>query len=325
MSWGLLRFHLDDGGTENLYLLGNDGSTLDWWNMPPQAPTTNEGRAWDGGPRGYLPTADFEGCKYREVNPASPYPQTLGSLNHSQARKYLELVSSSNATAVFLNWRDVGQIPSVWRYSPKQHDNFAINVEGIAYRDTNEMIIGLRSPLRNRMGESVPINKCLNRVTGNALYFKAVPSQFLPTNGHSTNGWAVVAPQVSGPFELDLGGQGIRSIEWCLSGLTNAQGQAVQRYLIIGGPASGGPFEKERANEKYSLYAWHGAPGPGSIAKPQKLIDDLRPYTIRPEGLDLIQHAGEWRLLFVEDRFMATGYGVRNAVHWPVTLLGKVE
>ena len=53
-----------------------------------------------------------------------------------------------------------------------------------------------------------------------------------------------------------------------------------------------------------------------------KLIDDLRPYTTRPEGADLIQVAGEWRAMFVEDRYRATGYATRNMVHWPVSILG---
>ena len=111
-----------------------------------------------------------------------------------------------------------------------------------------------------------------------------------------------------------------RSIEWCPNGLLNADGQTVPRYLIIGGP-----LEKELYGEKYSLYAWDGTPGPDNVATPQELIDDLGPYTTRPEGVDLIQVAGEWRVLFVEDRYRATGYGTRNAVHWPVSILGAVQ
>jgi hypothetical protein len=57
---------------------------------------------------------------------------------------------------------------------------------------------------------------------------------------------------------------------------------------------------------------------------PAKLIDDLRHYTTRPEGVDLIQVNGEWRVMFVEDRFKGTGYATRNAVHWPLGILGVV-
>ena len=73
--------------------------------------------------------------------------------------------------------------------------------------------------------------------------------------------------------------------------------------------------------EKFSLYSWTGNAGDA----PVKLIDDLRSYAVRPEGLDLIQVAGQWRIMFVEDRFKATGYGTRNSIHWPVTIMGSVQ
>jgi len=99
---------------------------------------------------------------------------------------------------------------------------------------------------------------------------------------------------------------------------------SVSRWFPAG-PANGGPLEKELVGEKFSLYAWDGTPGTGNVATPQLLIDDLRPFAIRPEGVDLIQVAGQWRILFVEDRFKATGYGTRNAIHWPVSILGSVQ
>jgi hypothetical protein len=54
---------------------------------------------------------------------------------------------------------------------------------------------------------------------------------------------------------------------------------------------------------------------------PQLLIDDLRPYAVRPEGVDILTVAGQTRVMFVEDRFLAQGYGTRNAVHWPLSIL----
>jgi hypothetical protein len=88
--------------------------------------------------------------------------------------------------------------------------------------------------------------------------------------------------------------------------------------------ANGGPEQREQARQKFSLYAWDGTTVSG-IARPQKLIDDLRPYTVRPEGVDLINVNGQWRILFVEDRYQSTGYATRNAVHWPVSILGPVQ
>jgi hypothetical protein len=125
----------------------------------------------------------------------------------------------------------------------------AINVEAIAYRNNGEMIIGLRSPLSGNANETSDYYAHQNRISGKAFYFRVTDvSQFLPAGG-----WNAAAQGLTGPHELDLGGQGIRSIEWCAQ-LAGGAG----RYLIIGGPANGGPFEKEMFGERFSLYAWTG-------------------------------------------------------------------
>jgi len=120
---------------------------------------------------------------------------------------------------------------------------------------------------------------------------------------------------VAGPLQLNLGGLGIRGCKWCpqlgLNGL----------YLILAGTASGGPVVLENAKSKSSVYSWTGL----STDTPQKLIDDCAPYTTRPEGVDLIQVQGKWRIIFVEDRYQATGYGTRNAIHWPLDILGQLN
>jgi len=38
----------------------------------------------------------------------------------------------------------------------------------------------------------------------------------------------------------------------------------------------------------------------------------------------LIVIHGQPRVLFVEDRYFASGYGTRNAIHWPVAILGNI-
>ena len=119
---------------------------------------------------------------------------------------------------------------------------------------------------------------------------------------------------------MNVGGLGIRSVKWCPTGLTNAQGTQVARYLVLAGNANGGPLVRENVRQKTSLYSWDGNPA----HQPTLLIEDLFGYAIRPEGVDLINVNGEWRLLFVEDRFQSTGYATRNAVHWPVNILGDI-
>jgi hypothetical protein len=76
-------------------------------------------------------------------------------------------------------------------------------------------------------------------------------------------------------------------------------------------------LEKETFGVKFSLYSWDG----NVNTTPTRLINDLRPYAVRPEGVDLITVGGQSRVIFVEDRFLAQGYGSRNAVHWPLSIL----
>jgi hypothetical protein len=162
-----------------------------------------------------------------------------------------------------------------------------------------ESSIGFRSPLRNR-------------TTGNA-YYATITNQasFLPAAGWVAN---TPAAGVSAPAELDLGGRGFRSIEWCPS--LGAQGL----YLIIAGPADGGPLEKEVTGGVFSVYGWRG---PGNV--PVQLIADLRRYAVRPEAIDVIVIGSETRLLFLEDRFRGQGYAARNGVHWPLSILGNLS
>ena len=109
----------------------------------------------------------------------------------------------------------------------------------------------------------------------------------------------------------------IRSIKWCPQLGPGGTG----RYLVLAGSANGGPLVREKTKQRFSIYSWTGSP----TTAPSLLIDDLQGYAIRPEGIDLINVSGEWRVLFVEDRFQSTGYATRNAVHWPLSILGAIN
>jgi len=305
-------FNFADSGNEDIFFRWTNTVILEQWNMrdPDQGSVDfTQGRVWDGGPRGFVViTQDFDACLYRTLTPQSPYPPNLGGLNHAQARKYLDAVADVNQTNVYLMWQNIGVLPSVERYSPKQHDFHSINFEDIAFRNTNEMVLGLRAPL-------------VNRTTGNAYYFVATNlSAFLPANGWTTG----QLQGISGVLQMNLGGLGVRSIKWCPNGLTNGSGQAVQRYLVLAGTANGGPLQRENARQRFALYAWDGSSS-GGVANPQLLISDLVGYAVRPEGIEIINVNGVWRILFVEDRFLAPGYATRNAVHWPVQIVGPVQ
>ena len=118
-------------------------------------------------------------------------------------------------------------------------------------------------------------------------------ANFLPANGP----WPG-AISISAPLQMNLNGLGFRGIKWRPQIGPNAVG----RYLIIGGPAGGGPLAKEQSNQKFQLFSWDGVDGNA----PTVVISDLRSYSVRPEALDLISVNGSWRVLFVEDRYRAT-------------------
>ena len=255
-----------------------------------------EGPAWDGGPRGFV--SETNPCGGARFTSISSFPPTPTASNDTNSVKLFTATPALSGTSVYLAWQNIGFIPAVWSYSPKQHDFHALNVEDLALRSTTEMILGLRAPL-------------VNRTNGNAYCFSVTNlSAFLPALG-----WTTQAAGVLGPYELDLGGLGIRSLKWCSQLGSNPAG----RYLVLAGSANGGPLQRENLRQKFSLYSWRG---PGY--SPSKLIDDLSPYTLRPEGLDLMNVGGSSRILFVEDRYQATGYATRNAVHWPLSILGNV-
>ncbi|HKQ36934.1 MAG TPA: hypothetical protein VJ063_02585, partial [Verrucomicrobiae bacterium] len=321
---GFVRLLANDKKSDGLHLpfkLAKEGNTIvirrrsplaeiDRYQYANQDEGVTEGRAWDGGPCGLnSATHVSEGARFR---PGSSYPPTPlvrpggSASNHARPLKRFLVTPDVSGTTNYLEWSDAGMLPPVWTYSPKQHDFHAVNVEDIAYRSETEMIIGLRAPL-------------VNRTNGNAYYFVVTNvAAFLPASK-----WTRSLQGMSGAREMVLGGLGIRSIKWCAQGLTNAQGQPVQRYLILAGNANGGPIQREATRQKFALYAWDGSNANG-IATPHVLIADLNGYAVRPEGVELINVAGQWRVLFVEDRFVTPGYGTRNVIHWPVSILGAV-
>lgn len=247
--------------------------------------------------------------KIRERFSGSEPPSTLylwggantspGVTNHTQEQALAKFIQATQndltKTGVFLHYANLGEEPAVWRYSPKQQDFHPISVEALAIRSQTEMVVGLRSPLTNR-------------TTGNAYAFvfsNAGNALFPP------GGWTAPAVVPQSMKQLNLNGQGIRSIQWCPQ-INNGAGA----YLIIGGPSNGGPLKNETGRVKFSLYRWDNV-----TAVPVRVVPDLAPFAVRPEGVNLISLNGEKRLIFVEDRFRAEGYDTQNAVHWPLQAL----
>jgi hypothetical protein len=212
--------------------------------------------------------------------------------------------SSLTPAGIYLHYANPGQHTAVWAYSPKQQDFHPISVEGLAIRSQSEIVVGLRSPLSNR-------------TTGNAyaLVFDNTGNGMLPASGIWTTAAGTAAlGGVPNLIQLDLNGQGIRSIQWCPT-VKNGAG-ANGAYLIIGGAANGGPLKNETGREKFSLYRWDS-----TTATSLRVVADLAPYAVRPEGVNIITLNGEKRILFVEDRYKAQGYDTQNGVHWALSNL----
>lgn len=281
----------------------------------------DEGRVWDGGPSGRkfdFSKTRFEnhGAYFRDG--AATHPKSFGNAttstgasNHTQtqgAAKFLQATHNhTTQKEIFLHYANLGEELAVWRYSPKQQDFHPINVEGLAVRNQSEIVVGLRSPLTNR-------------TTGKAyaFVFSNVGDAMLPAPANTLPPQAVWTGAAGGlqgtPKQLDLGGQGIRSIQWCKDIKNAAGGDGA--YLIIGGAANGGPLKNETTRQKFSLYRWDSID-----STPVRVVADLSPYATRPEGINIITLNGVKRAIFVEDRFKAEGYDTQNGVHWPVTAL----
>lgn len=254
---------------------------------------TSYGRTWDGGPSGRRARP----AEADQLDVAVPYqpnlPTTFATDNHAAAK--IRLVAGSMANGqIRLRWNRTATLPPVWLYSPKQYDGFPINVEGIAYRSPTEMILGLRSPLSQDRGEGPAYYYVVNDV-----------DDFLPDEGWSAG---VPAAGVTGPFTMDLDGQGIRGIEWCPDlGLNSAQ-QVVSRYLLIGGPADGGPVEQETGKEVFSLWSWQG-PGRWPATRPC----NCGPEALRCPAGKLRHHPGGGSVPHPLRRGSIRGSGIRRA------------
>ena len=283
------------------------------------------GRIYDGGPSG----KDFSFSDQRFECLASyckgttgKHPTTNNTTNHTQVQGAAKVLQATRnhvtQSGFFLHYANLGEESAVWSYSPKQQDFHPINVEGLAFRSQSEIIVGLRSPLTNRTSGDAY-----------AFVFNNNNNATLPSAGWVTpaSGQPPVAGQQGAPRQLNLNGQGIRSIQWCptIRNAADATGSpATGAYLIIGGAANGGPLKNETGREKFSLYRWDNV-----NSQPVRVVADLSTFAVRPEGVNIITLDAdpatpltvERRVIFVEDRYKAEGYDTQNGVHWPLSAL----
>jgi hypothetical protein len=122
-----------------------------------------------------------------------------------------------------------------------------LNIEGLAATPQGELLIGFRNPVPGGKALLVPLKNPKGVLKGSA-------------------------PQFGTPFELALGGRGIRSIE--LIG---------DSYLIVAGPTDDG--------SGFAIHRWSGRPGDEPVAL------DINLKGLRVEALFAVPGAGEVQLL----------------------------
>ncbi len=316
-----LGFDLSNSAVDGVFTrAGAATNTLDdyIYARVPEISNT-EGRVWDGGPRGKVinfapvsttgallpPRFECTGALYRGTTgiQSTSLSSNVATTNQTQTQapaKFFQATPNHvTQSGIFLHYANLGRLPKTSDYSPKQQDFHPISVEGLAMRNSSEIVVGLRSPLTNR-------------TTGDAI-------TFVFNNGLIANSWVGgVAPSLIGERDLNLNGQGIRSIQWCplIKKPSDGAGPATGAYLIVGGPANGGPLKNETTRQVFSLYRWDTV-----NSTPVRVVGDLAPFAVRPEGINIITLNNERRVLFVEDRYQAQNYNTQNAAHWPLSAL----
>jgi len=92
--------------------------------------------------------------------------------------------SSLTPVGIYLHDAKPGQQPAVRAYRPKQQDFHPINVEGLALRSQNEMVVGLRSPfLWPTGGMKNAARNGIRQKLASRVQYLIVTSRCLPPSG----------------------------------------------------------------------------------------------------------------------------------------------
>lgn len=129
-----------------------------------------------------------------------------------------------------------------------------LNIEGLSAMHDGGVLIGFRNPIPGGQALLIPLHKPQALITGQ----KAI---------------------LGNPIYLDLGGRGVRSIEYSAR---------LGKYLIIAGDAGAGG--------KFALYAWSGSP-----SETPQLINDTAFKGLQPEGMIIYDEPQPRVLIFSDD------------------------
>jgi len=129
-----------------------------------------------------------------------------------------------------------------------------LNIEGLSVTPSGELLIGFRSPIVDGKALLVPLKNPRELLEG---------SQAILGN----------------PIELDLGGLGIRSVDYW---------EAQNQYIIVAGASD--------ASDRFALYQWSGLDEP-----PQQIDGTGFPSDFRPEAVLFYPHRPNYFQLLSDD------------------------
>lgn len=182
--------------------------------------------------------------KKRERKPAR-HQFFVNKISNS-GKEILEQVGNSYTQLVF---KDMFQDDKLKKYELEKAEGLApkeeggLNIEGLTATPNGELLIGFRNPIPKGKAVVLPLSNPLDLIQKDEKEVKAIFGE---------------------PIELDLGGLGIRSIEYW---------QVYQVYLIVAGAYD--------SSDKFALYWWSG----NSKYTPQKIESINLPVDFRPEAV----------------------------------------
>ncbi len=182
--------------------------------------------------------------KKRERKPAR-HQFFVNKITNS-GQEILEQVGHSYTQLVF---KDMFQDDQLKKYELEKAEELApkeeggINIEGLTATPNGELLIGFRNPIPQGKALVLPLTNPLDLIQKDEKEVKAIFGE---------------------PIELNLGGLGIRSIEYW---------QVYQVYLIVAGAYDG--------SDEFALYWWSG----NCQDTPQKIESVSLPPNFRPEAV----------------------------------------
>jgi hypothetical protein len=171
-----------------------------------------------------------------------PRLETIGSGAYKNLRE--DMLDDPALTAAKLSRKLAEAYQPGEEEGPPPESKKGFNIEGLAATPDGRLLIGFRNPRPGKRALVIPLNN---------------PSEVVDTGKKAVFG---------DPWRLELGGRGIRSIEW----INNT-------YVIVAGPH--GEAKKSKIRPPFALFTWSGKKGDNEPVKMKvKIPDKFRPEAV---------------------------------------------